>query len=129
MKKVFKIIAVIIGSLLLLNILLILFSMIDMGEIKALSVKTPDLSTFSDSTYTGSYKKGRWRYNVSVKIEKGSITEISHKESKISTPDKLNKEIISNIINKQSLSLDAVSGASVNTKALCKAVEVALIGK
>lgn len=126
MKKIFKIIAIVIGSILLLNIILIPFAMIGMKEIKQLSITTPDLSTLADNTYTSIYKKGRWNYNVSVEILDNKISDIKVKKAKIPTPEKVNNEIIKAIIKEQSLSLDAISGASVNTKALCKAVEIAL---
>lgn len=126
MKKIFKIITIVIGSILLLNIILIPFAMIGMKEIKQLSITTPDLSTLADNTYTSIYKKGRWNYNVSVEILDNKISDIKVKKAKIPTPEKVNNEIIKAIIKEQSLSLDAISGASVNTKALCKAVEIAL---
>lgn len=127
MKKTLKVIGIVIAALLLLNIAIIPFAMIGMKEIKNLSIKTPNFSTLSDSQYDGFYGKGRWNYNVSVTIKDKKITDIKVYKSKIPTPEHLNKAIIQKIIEKQSISLDAVSGASINTKALCKAVEIAFV--
>lgn len=129
MKKTIKIIGIIIGSVIIFNILLIPFAMIGMEDIKALKVTTPDLTNYEDSAYSGYYGKGRWQYDVLVSVSKNKISDIKLNKSKFPTPDDLNKKIIDEIITKQSLSIDAVSGASVNTKALCKAVEVALVNK
>lgn len=125
MKKTLKVLGIVIVALILINILILPFAMIGMKEIKNLSIENPDLSTFKDSKYTGSYGKGRWNYKVSVTLKNKKITDIKIDKSKLPTPEKLNKAIIQRIIDKQSISLDAVSGASINTKALCKAVELA----
>lgn len=129
MKKVLKIIVIIIGSLILFNILLIPFAMIGMKDIKSLSIVTPDLSQIEDGVYEGYYGKGRWQYHSTVSLKDSKIIKINIKNGKFPTPENLSKDIVSAIIKNQTIRLDAVSGASVNTKALCKSVEIALTSK
>jgi uncharacterized protein with FMN-binding domain len=111
------------------------------AEIKAylegIPVTTPGLSAKPDGVYEGSYTLtlppgGIAFYNfmaVAVTVKHGRIDAIS-----VTKPQELNQDDVYNamvagpngIIARQTLAVDAVSGASYSSKVLLKAVEDAL---
>jgi uncharacterized protein with FMN-binding domain len=119
MKKFLKITGLIFLGLLVLAVAGGLLGSIGMGEIKRLTINNVDLSQMADGVYRGSYHKGRWKYDAEVSVADHRIADI--KETNPSM--KMTKDLT---ITGQTLKIDAVSGASVNTKAFCKAVEIAL---
>jgi len=96
------------------------------GEIKAMSINDVDLASLRDGTYQGAFSKGRWTYNVSVAVKDHRITAIKLVDDKMKPADKVNTEQINRVLAKQSLKVDTVTGATVNSKALLKAIENAL---
>lgn len=97
-------------------------------DIQNLAIEEVNLSSIPDGTFKGSFHKSRWNHDVEVTVNDNVITAIKN-TNKLSS--KHQKEIvdtaINRIITKQSLRIDVVSGASVNTKAFQKAVESALL--
>jgi uncharacterized protein with FMN-binding domain len=111
------------------------------AEIKAyldgIPVTTPDLSAKPDGVYEGSYTLavppgGMAVYNsrsVAVTVKSGRIDSISVTKPKELAKDDVYAAVVagpSGIIAKQTLDVDALSGASYSSKALLKAVENAL---
>ncbi len=97
-----------------------------LGYIKNMNVSEVDLSTVPDGTYSGSFRRGRWVYNVEVTVRDHKIHSISLGEGMGTMAGEINDKIIAEILAQQSPKIDAVSGATVTTKALAKAVENAL---
>lgn len=98
-----------------------------MKEIKSLKIKNVALSELKDGDYSGNYKKGRWTYSVSVSIKNHSIIQIKVLDKKMNEMfNEINIKIADKVIKEQSLLIDTVSGASVTTKAMLKAIENAL---
>jgi uncharacterized protein with FMN-binding domain len=124
MKILFKII----GVILLLSAIIAIFGSIGLGDIKKLTINEVDLSTVADGVYYGKFHKVRWTYEVKVTTKDHKITAIET-TGKLppSGRNKIIDEAIAVILAKQSVKIDAVSGATVDTKAFCKAVENALI--
>jgi uncharacterized protein with FMN-binding domain len=85
-----------------------------------------DIREIPDGTYTGDYDVGLICAEVEVTVRDGNITGINllkHENGRGSAAE----SIISDIINKQSLDVDAVSGATNSSKVIRKAVENALL--
>jgi uncharacterized protein with FMN-binding domain len=99
---------------------------IGMGEIKHLTISNVDLSQKADGVYRGSYHKGRWNYDVEVSMASHRITDIKETNPSMKATKGLTSKIVEKIVAGQTPKIDVVSGASVNTKAVCKAVEIAL---
>ncbi len=123
-----KIFLIILGIFLLLGLVGFLFASMGLGEIKRMVVKNVDLSKVADGVYTGQFHKVRWNYEVEVEVKDHAITSI-RLLNKMPDPssEKIADGVLQRIIEKQTLDIDVVSGASVNTKAVRKAVEDALI--
>ncbi len=95
-------------------------------EIKNMIIEEVDLSKVADGVYTGKFENIR-SHEVKVKIKGHRIVAIKRigvqrDESKKDTADKA----IDKMIVEQSVAIDTVSGATLSTKAIQKAVENAL---
>lgn len=97
-----------------------------MSEIKHLVIREVDLAKIADGVYTGSYHKGRWTYDVEVTVRGHRIVMVKNKNERMNVAKDWNAKAEAAILEKQSIDLDVISGATVNTKAFEKAVEVAL---
>ena len=131
MKKLFKVLIPV--ALAVIAVVVIGLSIFNKGmaDIKRLSVENIDVSLLKDGNYFGEYENGRWQYHVEVTVRDGEIKEIRVLNTKtgpfeMKMYDDVNTELIQRIVRNQSLQVDTVTGATVNGKALLKAVESAL---
>lgn len=84
-----------------------------------------DLSSIKDGTYTGEFKAGLVYVKVKTTIQDKKITDIKlieHKNGKGSAAE----SIISDIIAKQTTDVDMISGATISSKVIRKAIENSL---
>ena len=95
-------------------------------EDKNLAIADVDFSKVPDGTYRGSYE-GWNKFNVLVTVAVGKVTDIEIAEGSPNPATGVTDDILERIVSGQSLDLDAVSGATVTTKGLLKAVERALV--
>jgi uncharacterized protein with FMN-binding domain len=86
-----------------------------------------DLSEFPDGSYTGVYEFKRWSNSVVVHVKDHQITAIEI-EKNVPGADITNyaDEMFRRVIAAQDTKVDAVSGATVTSKAYLKAIEDAL---
>jgi len=99
------------------------FGMKGMKEVREYQIPKVDLATINDGDYTGDYENGRWGLSVKVAIRNHAVTDIQivdQKKSNVSKSlaDKLNKKIM----DAGSINVDAVSGATITSKAYLIAV-------
>ncbi len=90
-----------------------------------ISVSMPDLQNVQDGNYTGEYSIVPVHVKVEVSVSNHQITNISilqHDNGLGSTAE----SIINDVMEEQSLDVDAVSGATVSSKCILKAVENAI---
>ena len=94
----------------------------------SLTAKMPDLTTMSDGVYRGNYDVANTPIKVTLDttIQSYKIIEIKIIEHQCSPVGKKAEKIIDKIIKQQSLDVDVVSGATISSKAILKAVENAL---
>lgn len=97
---------------------------LDAGSKVTVSAVAP--SALSDGTFEGTYSAGRWSNKVSVKIEGGKIADIKILEDVVFVQEGLSNEIFGRVIDAQNTTVDAVSGATVTSKAYLKSIEDAL---
>jgi uncharacterized protein with FMN-binding domain len=100
-------------------------------EARNLPLNAVDFTKLKDGTYTGEYEGGmyKWRANkVQVTVSSGKVTDIElispSDPSKNGVPP---EELYNRVIESQSLQVDAISGATLTSKAYLQAVENALI--
>ena len=85
-----------------------------------------DIAGIADGTHRGTFTYGGFNYVVDVTARGGQIEGITVIQNKVNEQSILAEAILEVIIATQSLDVDAVSGATVSSKALLKAVENAI---
>ena len=94
-------------------------------EVRNISVAMPDLSEVPDGRYAGEYTVGPVHVKVEVVVRQHQMEEIvilQHDNGLGSAAE----SIVGEVIAGQNLDVDAVSGATVSSKCILKAVEDAL---
>jgi len=115
----------------ILNLLIILFiplsnqSCSRQDDMLGMTINEIDLSKIPNGEYIGDFEKYRWFYKIEVVFSANRIDTIRVIKSSNGT-DKVNKELVRKVIEKQSLLIDACSGATITSKTFLKAVENAL---
>ncbi len=122
-----KTVLIILGVILILGVLGFIFASIGLKDIKNMAINDVNLSEIPDGVYEGNFKKARWNHEVKVTVKDHKIVSI---EKKNLSDDKRDREITEKageaIIANQSVKIDVISGATVDTKSFQKAVENAL---
>ena len=98
------------------------------SDAKVLTFEEIDSGQLKDGEYLGNYEIFPVKVSVKTTVLNGKITQIElleHFNGKGAPAEK----IVDDIIEKQSLQVDAVSGATVSSIAIKKAVEDSLLGK
>lgn len=126
MKKVFTIILIVIGVIVLAigGGILYITSGLETGE--NLAINPVNVAPLEDGRYPGSYDGGRWSNEVAVTISNHQITQIDViKTVKFEKPE-VTTALINAVIEKQNTTVDVISGATVTSKAYLKSIENAL---
>ncbi len=99
-------------------------------EAQNLEIYNIDFGNLQDGTYRGIYEGGmyKWRASeVQVTVFSGNVTAIELLKNTEDRPPEFTNELFKGVIEQQSLQVDAISGATLTSKAYLKAVENALI--
>lgn len=126
MNKVARVLLSILGVIVILAAGTFVFMTSGMSQVKSASVDTVSPSAVADGAYQGKYSNGRWSNEVQVTVKDHKITQISVVKDQLAKMPLVQAGVIGSILEKQSLNVDIVSGATITTKAYVKAVENAL---
>ena len=126
MKKVLKWAAIVVLAIIVLFIISIPIINRGMGEVKALKINPVDLYSLSDDVYTGNYCRTRWCFSVEVEVRAHQMVSIEIVDARMNSLKKVTDELTGRILDKQQVTVDAYTGATVTSKAVLKAVENAL---
>jgi uncharacterized protein with FMN-binding domain len=96
------------------------------SDAEALTVEEIDFSQMEDGEYLGNYEIFPVKVSVKTKIQDGKIVQIEFLEH-FNGRGVLAEKIVNRIIKKQSLQVDVISGATVSSVAIKKAVEDSLL--
>ncbi|HET8936469.1 MAG TPA: FMN-binding protein [Polyangiales bacterium] len=121
-----KVALIVVGILALLAVPLSILMFYGMSEIRQLVIREVDLQKVADGTYDGSYHKGRWTFDVQVVVQDHRIRSVKNVNARMKALQVWNDRAEQAFIQRQSVSIDVVSGATLNSRAMQKAVEVAL---
>ena len=125
-KKRRIVLLIVLGVVAFLVIFAMSFLMMGQGMIKGMSIGNISVADIPDGTYTGSFDGYRWSNTLQVTLHAGQITDIEIiKDQSVAVPD-VSGKLFDSIKEKQSLQVDAVTGATVSGKAYLKAIENAL---
>lgn len=101
------------------------------AEARSVSIGDIDFSSLPSGTFTGEYEGGmyKWRANrVKVTIDSGMVTNIELMSS--TDPGDENSDytqLYRRVLDAQSLQVDAISGATLTSRAYLKGIENALL--
>lgn len=96
-------------------------------SVKKLPVQDVDLTTIPDGSYTGSFTHDDVRYEVESTIKDHTIVAIEILNNKKSRHGRKAERIIPVILERQTANVDGISGASISSMLLKKAVEDSLL--
>jgi uncharacterized protein with FMN-binding domain len=85
-----------------------------------------DFNDISDGTHRGRFTYGAFNYIVDVVAQGGRVTEIIVVQNKDNEPSEKAVAVLERVVEKQSLNVDLVSGATASSKALLQATENAI---
>ena len=110
------------------------WSYLDKEHKEAINLPLSDeyFANLKDGEYTGHYEGGmyKWRTGtVKIVVESGKLVSVKLIESAEIDPEQKNVdyvELLDRVIGAQSFEVDVISGASLTSRALLKAVEDAL---
>jgi uncharacterized protein with FMN-binding domain len=126
MKRKILIFLIAVGVLLILGIGgFIMVDRATKSTVKDIAVYTQDARETPDGTYEGSYEIPPVKVIVRVGVEGGNITDIAILEHRNGLGGKAER-IVDEVLERQSLDVDAVSGATASSKAILKAIENAI---
>jgi uncharacterized protein with FMN-binding domain len=94
-------------------------------DITKIEIKDIDISKIKDGVYTGEYDVNFISAKVEVKVENKkikSITLIEHKNERGQAAEK----IVNDVVQKNSIKVDTVTGATNSSKVILKSIEQAL---
>lgn len=94
-------------------------------ELPVIQIDKVNLNTIEDGIYMGEYSGTLVKVAVEVQVKENKITDIVIVKHDNGLGKKAEK-IVYSIISQQSLDVEVVSGATSSSKAILKAVEVAL---
>ena len=125
MKNKYKIMLIILGIIILIFVISYFNIKNNLDNLLKINIHNVDLSKIEDGTYNGSYGNQPVYVKLSVvvkdkKIE--SINIIKHDNGKGKPAEK----IINDVIEKQSLEVDTISGATYSSKVILLAINDAL---
>ncbi|MFD3156855.1 FMN-binding protein [Haloimpatiens sp. FM7330] len=120
MKKKLKILIIVIFI-----ILVGVFFYIKSIDVPTININNVELTNVSDGSYIGEYKTKLVKAVVKVNVEDKKITSIDIMEHKCGLGKKAEK-ITKEIEKSQSLDVDLISGATLSSKVILKAVQNAI---
>lgn len=117
----------------LLSTLLLLFALLFVGCHNMDQLQNPNLIEIgeiypqetADGTYTGKYIVGPVKVVVDVTVDDHTVTEIDIRKHRNGQGRAANA-IIEDVIREQSTGVDVISGATISSKVILKAIDVAL---
>lgn len=82
-----------------------------------------DLSHVPDGGYSGTYEHGRWTNTLTVYVKDYAITAIDIDKDVTFALEDCADEVFRRVIEKRDTKVDAITGATVTSKAYLKAIE------
>ncbi len=129
-KKVWCISAIGAAATIIAGFLFWTFFYREILQIRAMSIRPLDLSRVASGAHTGSFETPYKSYHVRVLVENHAIrrVQVTPGDDFMGYFDRKGLVIAEKVVAAQRIDVDAVSGATVTSKAVLKAIERALGG-
>jgi len=99
------------------------------NEIMSMPFSQINFDELGEGSFEGYFEGGmyKWRENsIKVTIVSGKITDVQVLQNKENRPSEFTNDLFERVINKKSLEVDTISGATLTSKAYLKGLEDAL---
>ena len=126
MKGIFKIIIAILCILLLVFASGMFYLSRGLNEVRNIEVNGIDVSDLNDGIYSGKYNAGRWSNQLNVTVRDHKITKINIEDDVTFAKSDVSNELFNKVIEAQNTKVDAISQATVTSKAYLMSIENAL---
>lgn len=126
MKKAVRVILILVVAIIAIGVVGLFFLTRGLKSGSKVEISSINPSSLDDGIYKGSYSAGRWSNELAVTMKEGKIQEIKIIKDMDIAPPEISNEIFSRVIKLQNTDVDAVSGATVTSKAYLKSIETAL---
>ncbi|MDD4678895.1 MAG: FMN-binding protein [Tissierellia bacterium] len=126
MKGIFKIIIAILCAFILVFASGIFYLSRGLREGKNIEVNGIDISDMNDGIYSGKYNAGRWSNQLNVTVRDNKITKINIEDDVTFAKSDVSNELFNKVIEAQNTKVDAISQATVTSKAYLMSIENAL---
>ena len=128
MQKILKNAGIFLIGIIVIVVTLLIVSRKIVHDANAVPIEDVDFSQIADGEYEGSYKSFIVEASVKTTVKDGEVIRIELLDHFNGWGEEAEK-VIDYIIEDQSLQVDSISGATVSSVAIKKAVEVSLIGE
>ena len=126
MKAILKIIIPIIFVFILVFASGIFYLSRGLNKVSNIKINGINISDINDGIYSGKYNAGRWSNQLNVTVKGHKITEINIEDDVTFVKRDVSDELFNKVIEAQNTEVDAVSQATVTSKAYLKSIENAL---
>ncbi|WFA09359.1 FMN-binding protein [Tissierella sp. Yu-01] len=126
MKSILKILIAIIFVFILFFASGIFYLSRELNEGSNIKVSSINISDLNDGVYSGKYNAGRWSNQLNVTIKDHRITEINIEDDITFVKPGVSDELFNKVIEAQNIKVEAISQATVTSKAYLKSIENAL---
>ena len=109
----------------ILIVIVMIYAFLGLKETTNLIIKPVSLELVQDGTYIGNYNCYRWTNRVGVTVKEHRIVQIQPLKIQDGR-QRLVNELIDKVISEQRTNVDVVSGATADSNAFLKAIELAL---
>lgn len=104
-------------------VFLILPNQKSLDTVRNMTIENVNLEEVDDGLYIGDFNYSSFTYKVEIKVKNHKIEKIDIINNRDTSHSKKAEEIIIKVIDKQSVNVEAISGATTTSKALLKAIE------
>lgn len=129
MKRIFKIIITILCVFMLIFASGIFYLSRGLSEGRNIEVNGINISDLNDGIYSGKYDFGRWSNQLNITVRNHKITKINIENDVTFVKSSVGDELFNKVIGVQNTKVDAISQATVTSKAYLKSIEKALNNK
>jgi uncharacterized protein with FMN-binding domain len=123
-KKILKAILILLGLSILICLCIIPFDNKARKEIMEMPINNVNLGEIKDGKYLGNFKNQLRIYDVEVTVYNHNITSIRPVNN--SPANSYSNKLFNMVIKQQKINVDTISGATVTSKMILKAIENAL---
>ncbi len=126
-RTVLIVLGCIFGTLILLGVIGVAVGMAGQNEVRAYKLPAVDLSRIPDGTYEGSCDIGRFATKLAVTVKDHRVRDVAIEDGRRSNiGGKMWNRLRERVVGRETLVYDAVSGASITSKAFFIALTDAL---